>query len=92
MKRGASRMSINEGSVMREKYWSELDDQEKIERLRSEVKTLKSQLETLHDLKDMFDVHSHRQPDGQAQVPAHRSYRSRAMGGFQKLGDDEVYF
>lgn len=86
--------------AMREKYWSELTDSEKIERTRSQVKTLQWKVEDLENamyiLRKTFIEHSHL--EGKVvknvhEIESHFSPRGASLG---RIGDgkgaDEVYF
>lgn len=73
----------------REKYWSEIDDKEKIKRLRQIVKQQQGELRRLSNLVDMLANHEHGKL-GQILSPLLR-------GGYHTLSGpredkDEVYF
>ena len=76
---------------MREKYWSELDVDEKIERIRKEVKALMSSRTNFFNRINELEEHSHDKM-GDVVVKIHGRY-----GGSESLGkigqyDDDVYF
>ncbi len=48
-----------EMKASRERYWSEIDDQEKIKRLREKVKTLESRVDMLTEKIAFFRNHRH---------------------------------
>ena len=86
-------MPTEEMKEGREQYWSELDDQGKIERMRSEIKHLKSQNSELIESVQQLLRHSHGDR-GLLVVPIGRQYPARVHmfssgSGPQK---DDVYF
>lgn len=72
----------------REKYWSELDDKEKVKRLRQVVKQQQSELRRLSGLVDLLVNHEHGK-SGQILSPV-------CHGGWHtppgREDDDKVYF
>ena len=89
--------------VYREKYWSEIGIEERIERMRSEVKRMKRVLQkaddALRQLEQAFLTHNHNPQDGgQPSCPARYSLKSKTdtweetrIGGIVP-GKDDVYF
>ena len=75
----------------REKYWSEVTIEEKIERTRREVKSLQSQINFVSRKVDQLLEHFH--AEGKIIIPLNRyddnpKEESRSRG----IGKDEVYF
>jgi len=74
----------------RQKYWSEIDQDEKIKRLRAELKRYMRQLDDLHYDVRRLKEHRH-SSDGAPAVPFERpGYEGRTIR-HEKDGDD-VYF
>ena len=92
----------------REKYWSELTDQEKMERMRQQVKNLILLQDRCNDLENkigrletIVNVHIH--ADGKVFTPSYgygdvqKEYPPRQLRGFEGLlgkpvNENEVYF
>jgi hypothetical protein len=55
----------------REKHWDELNDKEKVTRMREVVKALQFQVEELHRVVSKLEKHSHSE-SGQLVVPFER--------------------
>ncbi len=73
----------------RQKYWSEIDDQEKIRRLREEVKQLKRRFENIASIVDKLSDHDH--ADGKVVTPLHSRFGQAESDGSRGDGD-EAYF
>lgn len=72
----------------REKYWSEIDGSEKVERLRQIVKQQQGELRRLSGLVDMLANHEHGklgQVLSQVRQGGYQTFPSRTQG-------DKVYF
>jgi len=77
-----------EGMCRREKYWSELTDSEKIERMRDEVKRWQYKCAEMQNVVDKLHSHQHA-PNGEIVVPLRcsgselvRPYRNDAESRF----------
>jgi len=86
-------MNDEEMKCEREKYWSEIDIEEKINRTRRAVKHLQADVSMLMKFMRLFQSHSHT-PDGSVVIPMfmkdepcldNRRYMNTANG-------DDVYF
>jgi len=75
----------------RQKYWSELKSDEKIERLREQVKSVQYRQQGMEELLQRLNNHSHL-PDGSIVVPLHGDYPQQVHGSLRWEKDDEVYF
>ena len=76
---------------LREKYWSEIGIEEKVERMRREVKSLKSFMHVLSDKIDRLLEHSHL--EGKIVIPLDRYGRGGEENAFSAGGKkDDVYF
>ncbi len=81
--------------ISREKFWSELNDSEKIERLRSELKRAirmaNDALSEAYSAKRVAKEHAHL--DGKVVVSAHDADRDTLSTGgrFMDKGGNEVY-
>jgi hypothetical protein len=93
-------MQAQLGRDSREKYWSELTVEEKVERLRQMLKGLADSTsrdhEKLYFLSDLFDIHEHNQR-GETAVPSKKIYAGHQYpigGKIQAKGGnpDDVYF
>lgn len=73
---------------MRQKYWSELDGQEKVERMREQVKYLQEDIRRLSVLVDKLRGHSHHE-NGQLLISLEDN---RPMEFRPVKPGDEVYF
>ena len=71
----------------RNKHWSELTSDEKIERLREIVKRLESQNSNLRETVDNLREHQH--IDGTIVIPMKRHYSGDVCEG---MPSDDVYF
>jgi len=60
-------MNNEQTKAHREKYWSECDDQEKIRRLRQEVKLLQADVSKLMRFMHFLSNHNHQ--DGSVVIP-----------------------
>lgn len=74
----------------REKYWSEIDVEEKTERLRSEVKKIQKNLSEC--LKRLGQLEEHSHGESGLVIPLKKQYRSESYGTRRLKKDDEVYF
>lgn len=82
------------GEPMREKYWGELDDQGKIERLRREVRHLKSQNRELMESMEKVLTHTHDcsgQPVTPFQPHSFHGFRGYIHGSGGGKSNDDVY-
>jgi len=62
--------NIQKDFAGREKYWSELSIEEKIERMRSVIKGADDSIRSIRSTLDRLEQHSHRD-DGTIVVPFH---------------------
>jgi hypothetical protein len=74
------------GKCCREKYWKELADEEKIERLHQVVRILKSTVDRLNEDNDLFRQHQH-DCDDNLMIPFDARYRMPGGHGY-----DNEYF
>ena len=97
---GLEKQLINSGSCSRPKYWKELTDTEKIERLREELKNSQRQLRNAVNLADrlLHIVYEHHHVNDKIMLPAlqHNQYNQFGEAGQDMLrpsaNPDEVYF
>ena len=75
---------------IREKYWSEINEIEKIERMRREVKRHFRQLNELREQIRKLKRHRHNQPDGEIFIPMNYGEYDEIPRP-ERSGDD-VYF
>lgn len=75
----------------REKYWSELDDKEKIARMRQQVKNQQLEITRLETLvRQLMD---HRHLNDQLVISINNvNSRGSIIGGPRGTGTDDVYF
>jgi len=59
----------------RQKYWSEVEDSERIVRLRSQVKRLIQRVDMLEKILQILSCHQHA-PDGKMFVPIEKGYEN----------------
>lgn len=78
------------GLTSREKYWSEIDDAERIKRMRSEVKSLQTTIRYQGHLIEKLLNHKH--SDGDLVYKIDRFNDQTIGGGFLTRNDDETYF
>jgi hypothetical protein len=85
--------------IKREKYWQELTDTEKIERMREIVKRQESLLGSLLDrisrVKDILSTHSHDRDGRIMKILSYEDYEERGnrlMGGLHTTLNNEIYF
>ena len=83
--------SKDQSQPMRKKYWSELDVDRKMGRMRSEVKQIKARQESLSAVLDELRVHTHAS-DGSILIPLHSPYGQGEVARRLPEKDDEVYF
>jgi len=76
--------------VAREMYWSEIDDTEKIRRMRSEIKNLQRKVKKLNKLFDRLSIHSHLS-NGEIVIPLHSNMENDEIRLFIS-NEDEQYF
>lgn len=80
---------------MRQKYWSELDDHGRIERMRQEIRHLKSQNKQIIESMRQLLIHVHNK-DGKPLLPIEPAFGSQLHGYFTGSGEaasnDDVYF
>ena len=81
-------MEEEKSLLKRNKYWDELTDQEKIDRMRSEVKGMQSRLDSA--LKSVEALLRHDHNNGQLIVPLNDS--RNYLDGSQRAFRDEKYF
>lgn len=87
---------VNQAGPMRQKYWSELGIEEKIERIREQVWLLIHKVDNMNDVVSMLQQHTHQ--DGVMVIPMNapigggmgRVGRARQVNRWEK--DDDVYF
>jgi hypothetical protein len=76
---------------MREKYWKELDESKKIERMREVVKSLQGDVTYLRSVLESLERHQHL--EGKIVIALHDGRPSgRSIGGRIPNLPDEVYF
>jgi len=76
----------------RESYWSEVDDKEKIKRLRVAVKHLQTNVAMLMKFMRYLQAHSHTQ-DGSLVIPMFMKDEPQINDcGYLLKGKDDVYF
>lgn len=80
---------MNEEICGREKYWSELNDSEKIERMRNQVKSLQEEAKRLREL--IFKLLVHKHLDGEIVIPVD-SGKSGVDQVRRTWDPDKVYF
>jgi hypothetical protein len=74
-----------------EKYWSELTTEEKVERMRNEVRSLQTQVKCYGKMIDLFFHHLHQ--DGKITIPIERHNGGESEERMRRgLGKDDVYF
>jgi len=71
-------------------YWSEIDDQEKIRRLREQVKIMKNQMHALQETINMLLNHNHDKNRGITIPLDVRNIPNKF--DYIKHNEDEVYF
>lgn len=76
--------------AMREKYWSELDEGEKAERMRQVIHGLQRTVRHLEDSVRTLLNHKHSAVDGSIVVPL--APRHMGFGEMPSTTDDDVYF
>lgn len=78
--------------IRRQKFWKEISPKEKMERMRSEVKTTRQQLSSAWDLIHRLKHHSHTQ-DGSIVIPFNEGgTRFSGLGSLRSSNPDEVFF
>jgi len=84
-------MSEELSAPCREKYWSELNESEQIERLRKQLKFVSKQIGELQQVVHLLNNHSHDQ--GRITVPFDGNLKTLITSNWshQAPGDD-VYF
>ena len=81
----------NEGNMaMRQKYWSELDDKEKIERMRGIVKNLLESLELQQQKMTKIEKHEHL--NGRLVVGLDDNRFGVLPNSYRKQSGDDIYF
>lgn len=79
-----------------EKYWVELTADEKIERMRNEVKSLKNKLNAtnnnLFKVKELFLKHKHLDGEVVNKSDMRSDYDEIASGALINKNQDQVYF
>jgi len=75
----------------RQKYWSELDADEKIERMRDVVRDLKESLSGSNKNWDNFRNHKHNK-EGEPVVEKRLAYGGDVCERAERKKNDEVYF
>ena len=85
-------LSVEKDRPCREKYWSELSIEEKIERTRNQVKSLQSQIGHLDQKIDQLLEHAHF--DGKIVITLDRYGHGgdKEEGRIRGSGKDDVYF
>lgn len=76
--------------AMREKYWSEIDDAERVVRTRNAVKKLQRKVEKLNKLFDRLSIHSHLS-NGEIVIPLHSKMENDEIC-LSISNSDEQYF
>jgi hypothetical protein len=81
--------------IAREKYWSEVDDAERVKRLRREVKHLRREVYTLNRAMRFLQTHSHA-PDGSVVISLFMrdepELTDRYAGTLREPDGDDMYF
>ena len=75
----------------REKYWSEISIEEKIERMRKEVKSLQREIRSLGDLLQNLSEHNHLNNEIVMPLRSRRGHGEGEQMG-RGPGKDDVYF
>ena len=89
-RKGEQKMS-DELKTSREKYWSELTTEEKVERMRNEVQSLQTQIARHGKMINHFFNHLHQ--DGKITIPIERHDGKESEGRIRRgLNKDDVYF
>lgn len=83
-------MSEEIAECAREKYWEESNADEKIERAREQIKSLKIQVEDLIEIIDQLTKHSH--VGGKMIIPFDNQRQKSERAYRRGRGDKEVYF
>lgn len=82
--------------AQREKYWVELTADEKIERMRSEIKKLKNNINSMNSnfykLKELFLEHKHLDGEVVNKSNMRSDYDEMASGALINKNQDQVYF
>ena len=79
-----------EGSKQTKKYWSEVDRDEKIERLREEIKKLQNNVKELNQYVSVLKSHEH---CGRAVMMNIHDFNAKdPKSGMQINNSDKVYF
>jgi len=88
------KQAMDEIAASREKYWDELDDSEKIERMRDEVKKLRRSLASTNRRLSSLMRHSHDTSGGiVVPIETYDAYDATGMGGNVPRSDSgQVYF
>jgi len=85
-------METNEMKIARDKYWSECNEIEKSERLRTQIKRLQSEVSMLNRIARLMQAHSHL-PDGSVVVPLFMKDEPVMTEYNPKIGHgDDVFF
>ncbi len=92
MSQDESAKKIGECPSGRERYWSEIGVEEKIERVRRRIKSLQGYFNGLSDLFNALEDHSHF--EGKLMIPFNRRRwtKETGEGGMRGPGKDDVYF
>jgi hypothetical protein len=78
---------------MRMKYWKELNQEEKIGRMREQVKELKFILSRQAELVEKLLSHTHNQTgEIVTKLDRNSQYSGNVIGGFTGSNSDETYF
>ena len=81
---------LTENLPSREKYWSEIDVEEKTERLRWEVKKMQKNLSECLKRFGLLEEHSH--GDSGLLMPLKKHFQSENYGTRRLKTDNDVYF
>lgn len=82
--------AIQKNLPCREKYWDELTDTQKIERMRSIVKSMQYQLQTAVATIDKLTNHQHNMQNGEIVVPL-KDNRYGAEESPRRFKDDKYF-
>lgn len=81
-------MSEEQMMPQREAYWGELDDKQKIERMREHVRRLEARMSDLQEQVRKLLGHSH---DQQGNPTVVIGFENQPMNLWQELKDDEPF-
>lgn len=84
------------GGAMREKYWSEITSDEKVERMRNQVKMLQDKVsgleEALYIIRKTFLNHAHTENKIVQYIQDFESHLDKPWGSIGRYDGNETYF